>query len=413
VETREVKAGNPLKFGVVALTCAHAAFLFPYVVVVHGERTNLFTPLLVLASFFVVTYTSGKIFSDFWNRLRSSWEPCAWLTLGGLVMLSGFLSPERTASMYRSFAFFAPAVAGYWCGRFLPEDGLWQRYGASVFTGLFAVLALGQIVHGAGQAFVDVHHHAMSNMLIVLAVGPLTFFMRAKTRVKKTIWLGVLLLGFGAAYLIGSRFTILLPFVLLPLALCSGCMCKRYTFAATLLFLGVAAFFFSQNPGKLFYLKDYESVFYRVEGVPTAMHIAKQRPLFGIGLRASRVPYLEDYEMHTDLTDSYSYMAVVESNVTSDNMLATMVVGLGLLPTALYIAMLTAYGRRLVRSFWVGRDAGLDYRMIGLVLFCCLVHFTIQDGLLYPQISWYFHLLLGVASAQGNTYVFHKTRATC
>nr|WP_319543120.1 O-antigen ligase family protein [uncultured Pseudodesulfovibrio sp.] len=395
-----MKVDNSVPFGVVALMCAHAAFLTPYIVLVHGERTNLFTSLLTLATFFVVVFISRRTFSDFGGWLWSSWEPCAWLTLGGLVVLSGFLSPERTASLYRSFAFFAPAFAGYWCGRVLLGDAFWQRYGATLFTALFAVLALGQIVYGAGLAFIAVHHHAMANMLIVLAVGPLTFFIRAKTKGKRIIWLGMLSLGFWAAYLVGSRFTILLPFVLLPLFACFGCIRKRYTCVATVIFLGVAVFFFFQNPSKMLHLKNYESIFYRVEGVPTAAHIAKQHPFFGIGLRASRAPYLEDYEMHSDLTDRDTYMRVVRNNVTSDNMLSTMVVGLGLLPTLLYVAMLAVYGRRVVSSFEPAQCGGLDNRMIGLALFSCLIHFTIQDGLLYPQLSWYFHLLLGVASAK-------------
>lgn len=400
-----MKFHNPIQFGTVTLVCTQAAFLFPYVILIHGERTNLFTPSLTLFALCILWLTSAVAHAEQMERKWNTWEPYAWSALGTTVMLSGYLSPEQTASLYRAFAFFAPALAGYWCGRIISCNNMWLKYCTYFFTGLFLALSIGQLIHGQGQPFISVHHHAMANILIVLAVGPLSLFVRARTLGIKAVYLGILSLGFLATYVIGSRFSILLPFTLVPFFIGFGSVRKRYITVVAILFLIVAALFFAQRPSKTLRLHNYESVFYRVEGIPTAIHIVKQHPVFGIGLRASREPYLKDYEIHSDLTDKDNYMRVVKNNVTSDNMLSTMAVGLGLLPTLIYAGMLAAYARRLTASLKNSREDGFANSMIGLSLICCIIHFSIQDGLLYPQVSWYFHLLIGLIPLRRNANV--------
>jgi O-antigen ligase len=78
-----------------------------------------------------------------------------------------------------------------------------------------------------------------------------------------------------------------------------------------------------------------------------------------------------------------------------DNVWTTMLVGFGVLPTSVYLAMLLGYFLRFVRATKTSRK-GLHIHAIGLSLLACMVQFLIYDGLLYPQISWFFHFFIGL-----------------
>jgi hypothetical protein len=391
-------------FGVILLVSLQAAFLQPYVILVHGERVNLFTTLLTGVAL-VVILGLHPFQRPRTSLFQSKWEPWVWAALGLTLTLSAWQSLERMPSIYRALSFYVPALAGYVCGRTMSDNDWWNRWVVPLFTTLFLAMSVGQIVNGFGPSFFNVHHHAMANMLLLLAAGPFTIFIRARSWKIKALAVGVLALGFVAAYLIGSRFIILLPFVLLPVFGAFRFMRRRFLLAAGVLFVIIASAFFDQMPDKVLKLHNYESVFYRIEGIPTALHIAKQNPLLGIGLRASREPYLKNYELHFDLTDMKTYMGVIRGNVTSDNMLTTMAVGAGMIPTTLYLIILAAFAGRIYRSLDRDPDAGLSHVAIGLCFTCCLIHFIIHDGLLYPQIGWYFHLLIGLIP-------FHSNRTT-
>lgn len=386
-----------LGFITVLLVTLQGAFLQPYIVLLHGERANLFTTLLTGLALLVITITfamkrkSPPLFA-------ARWEPWVWGGLGFALAISACLSLDRLPSIFRAASFYLPALAGYLCGRAMAGNELWDRWATPLFTTLFGIMSAGQIAYGFGAPFFHVHHHAMANILLLFAAGPFTLFNRAASWKGKTLATGILALGFGAAYLIGSRFVILLPFVLLPLLGGFRRIKPLHLLGGMLLFLTIAAAFFHQLPDKVLRLHDYESVFYRVETIPTAMHIVPQRPFFGIGLRASREPYLKDYELQTGLTSTKGFMDVIRKNVTFDNMLTTMLVGTGLIPTLLYLVLLATYCRRLLLSQKNIPKSGLTYRAIGLAVTCCLIHFLVHDGLLYPQINWNFHLLLGLVA---------------
>lgn len=384
-----------LPLAAITFVSLQAVFLQPYITLVASERTNLFTPILTLGALLVV----GACFLGGGRkerRLWCAWEPWSWVVLGALVIISGLLSSEQPSSLYRAFSFFVPALAGYWCGRLIVNDHWFQQYIEFFLTTLFILISAIQFVSGYEVPFLGVHHHAMANVLLLLMAGPLSLFVKARTWQRKTVWLFVLFLGFLACFIIGSRFVILLPFVLLPLIISLKFIKKRYGFLALTLALLAATAFFVLQPSKILHMKNYESVFYRVEGVPASLHIVAKKPWFGIGLRTSREPYLEDYEMHFDLSSRELFMNVVRHNVTADNMLTTMLVGFGIVPTLMYVTMLGLYGRRLIYSLRFPQGNGLAMSAIGLSLAACIVHFAVQDGLLFPQVNWFFHFFIGL-----------------
>lgn len=395
-----------IPFVMITCVCIQAAFLKPYVVLVTNERTNLFSPLLSLVCLIVVLwfYRKSPPKSTLWRR----WELPVWAILGALSVFSGYLSPERIPSLYRVFSFFASALSGYWCGRILSQNTLWNYSVAVLFSIFFSFITFYQIFFGTSLPAFHDHHHAMANMLILFAAGPITLFLRTTSVPKKFVFFSLLCFGFFACYAIGSRFVILLPFVLLPVLMALGLVPKKYALLSLAIFILTASFFFAQKPGKVLKLRNYESVFYRIEGIPTTVHILKKSPWFGIGFRASREPYLDDYEMYFDLTDKKTYMEVVRRNVTEDNMLTTMLVGLGLLPTITYLFLFLGYAQRLMQNFSSGNSGGLATAAIGFSLIASVIHFSVQDGLLSPQINWFFHLLVGMiplaSSKEGRNY---------
>jgi hypothetical protein len=236
----------------------------------------------------------------------------------------------------------------------------------------------------------------MANLLLLLAAGPLSLFVKARTAKSKIVYGCILATGFLACFLIGSRFVILLPFLFLPFLLLFGGMRKRTFFVLAGTFLTISAVFFTLLPGKILREKNYESVYYRVEGVPAALHIVKQHPFFGIGIWAPREPYLKDYKITSNLVDRKRFMRSVKRIETSDNVLTTMMVGFGLVPTLVYLGMMGGYCRRLFRVVKIKRESGILHPVIALSLAASLIHFTLHDGLLYPQINWFFHLFIGL-----------------
>ena len=384
-----------LPLTIIALVSLQATFLQPYIVIISGERTNLFTTALTLAAFLVVL-ACPQARPARPGRGWRVWEPWAWASLGLLILVSTVLSPARNVAFYRACSFFFPALAGYWCGRLMADDERLNRWVELFLAGLYLILSLIQISRGFGPSVLSLNHNGMANLMLLLAAGPLSLLLRSASWKERAVWGCVVAVGFLACFLIGSRFVILLPFVLLPLLLLTGALRKRV--AAVLLgaFLAVAALFFTLLPDKVLQMKNYESVFYRVEGIPAALHIVKQHPFFGIGIRAPREPYLQDYQLHFDLVDRDLFMEVVRKIGTSDNVLTTMLVGLGLVPTLVYLFMMGGYGLRLIRALKVRRESGLLHSAIGICLVASLIHFTLHDGLLYPQVNWFFHFFIGL-----------------
>lgn len=292
-------------------------------------------------------------------------------------------------------------MAGYWGGRFIRNNRIWKQYSAAYFTVLYVGISSFQLVFSDGVSVLGVHHHAMANVLLLLAAGPLSLLIGASTYKMKSLFLVVLSLGFMACMAVGSRFVVLLPFVLLPLLVVLRVVRKRYALILLVVALVTASVFFTLRPEKILKLRNYDSVYYRVEGITASLHIVQKKPFFGIGIRTPREPYLEDYQMHFDLTDRASFMNVVRTNVTADNMLMTMLVGFGIIPTLLYVGMLCLYGFRFSRVVKGQQNGGIGVSAIGVSLAASIIHFIIQDGLLYPQINWFFHLFIGLIPLEG------------
>src|SRR5208282_4503342 len=162
----------------------------------------------------------------------------------------------------------------------------------------------------------------------------------------------------------------------IPLGLCLIIsLLKAIRLAYTLLILiavllGIA--FFHNNIPWYKVKKGNENVYYRLENFPFSWKIAKKHPVIGIGLRSPRVRFLDSYEIKYPYVEKETFSKSVNTIVGSDNM------------------FLTHMFNKVTPIFLFHPLALL------IPIAATLLHFLMYDGLLFPQISWFFHLLLGI-----------------
>ncbi len=97
-----------------AATSIQLAFLQPSVILVPGERANLFSGLLCLSTLVVALTVAGRGVI----RLKSP-EVLVSAALTVLGLLSSLVSPTPLASFFRVVVLLASGLGGFWCARVL------------------------------------------------------------------------------------------------------------------------------------------------------------------------------------------------------------------------------------------------------------------------------------------------------
>jgi O-antigen ligase len=136
---------------------------------------------------------------------------------------------------------------------------------------------------------------------------------------------------------------------------------------------------------------------YRIENYPFSWSIAKRHPFFGIGLRAPRTAFLEDYQVEYKYSSKEEFAKVLAEIKTPDNIFLTFIAEMGLPFTILYLAAVMVLLFKLMRMVF-HPPPGLIFPPLVLAfpLAVALVHYQLYDGLLFSQNSWFFHILLGL-----------------
>lgn len=370
-----------------AMASVHATILVPYIVLVPGERTNLFTVLVLTLpalQLLLVKADTGL-----------SWKNCIpWGVLALGLGASALASSDSQASAFRGLAFFLPAVSGIICGRFLLGPFASRVLAFKLFTICFAALAGSHLIFGVMPSFMGLHHHALAGMLLLLSSGPI-YFACNSDRVWKTASVALLGLGLYVCFAAGSRFVVLLPFALIPIYLAFKFISLRSSLAVLAVCAIIAGVFFYVFPDKVPHVVNYESVFYRVEAFPATLTIIKKHPLLGIGIRTSRIEHLQFFTPSFCIVSKDQFMAVVGNNVTWDNQYLSLLCGIGIPLTLLYLILA---GRLLTGYFgkvWRHEIDRPSEKALTFALLASVIHFSVHDGLYYPQIDWLFHVLLG------------------
>ena len=149
--------------------------------------------------------------------------------------------------------------------------------------------------------------------------------------------------------------------------------------------------------------KQGESVAYRAESIFFSLKIASDHPLLGNGLLAPRGKILENYQPEYPYISKDTFVKWTSRLRTSENMFFTFLADLGFPFTIIYTASLIFLMLVLLRMVFRPPD---DFIFHPLVLFLplsgAILHYQVVDGLLHPQLSWFFHILLGLIPVSAN-----------
>jgi hypothetical protein len=378
--------------------CLHLAFLWPYVILFPGSRVNAFSGVL---SALPLVAALPIVF----KRSIPATASELIVSLGLLIvsLISGWASSTAQDSSLRVMALVASGLGGFWSARILLNSAPRQRMFAWLCTACLAgiiVLSLWDYPDtGRVDYFLYTRSHPLIQMLLLLAVGPMSLVSR-KRAASSMLGVAVLVGSYVTLYLIGvddTRSAVLIPVALLGVLAVLAAFRSRLVPAALVLLLVTSAVVahyavYTAPRGLLLYQE------YRLESYPFSWHIAKKHPVLGIGLRTPRDEFVKDYSIsHPDYPD-HEFAREVAFLVTSENVFLTLMVGLGLPFIVLYAFALIVLLWRLVRL--VLRPPSEEVVFHPLVLFLPLVgsllHSLTTDVLLYPQINWYFHILLGL-----------------
>lgn len=401
-------------------TSLHLAFLQPYLVIIPGERAKVLSGLLCGLSFVAALIFSGRG-SVRINRLPALIS--AVLTV--LVMLSGLFSLTPESSSIRGFTIVTSALGGFWCARLLltNRSRQWQYVwlGVLMLTGVIVLALVGYLDAGRIYEFLDSHWHPIADRVILLSFAPLALLF---SRSRGLVVLGLILLTLSyVVLLVGGKTAQMESAVFIPVAMLllavlltevRSSSVLRFSITLAVLFvmastLGNHISYRSSNVQK-----GHLSVAYRVENVFFSWEIVKKHPFLGNGLLAPRNSYLEDYELRYPYHDKDFFVKWTGELRTSENIFLTFMADFGLPFVIVYtVALLALLFMLLRRVFHPPPESVLPPLVILLPLAGALLHYQVLDGLVHPQLCWFFHVLLGLiptSAAAGNGSV-EKGRA--
>ena len=389
-------------------TSLHLAFLQPLVEVIPGERAKVFSGIGC-----ALTLLLALVFQ---KSTSVSWRsPAVLISLALLilVLISSFRSPEKASSLARGFVILSAGLGGYWSARLLLGTPERQRTFLWFSLGLLAVVLLlcGAGIWATGSIFhyLDDHYHPVGSRIILFSFVPIALVC-SNSRLK--VGLGIVLLSLGYLVLLlagknqGMGSALFVPPALGLLAACFLTWSSRnLLIILCLLFFGAATAGHFLRPIVAEKNKYHESVAYRIENVRFSWHLALEHPWFGIGLWAPREPYLKDYKVTYPFLTKEDFSAWTTRLKTSENNFLTFMADLGFPFIFLYSsAILVILGRLIGRALQSSSGAVFPPLALLLPLMGEILHLQVFDGLFHPQVSWFFHLLLGLASASAGSY---------
>lgn len=395
--------GEKLAWLLFLATSLHLAFLQPLLDVIPGERAKVFSGIWCALTLLMLLVSQRPI--------TVNWKSpgvLISLTLFILVLASSLRSPEKASSLARAFVIMSAGLGGYWSARLLLRTPGRQRYFLWFSLGLLVVILLlcgaGIWTTGSVFHFLDDHYHPVGSRLILFSFAPLALVC-SPVRLKMGLGIALLSVGYLVLLLTGKNLgmgsALLVPPALGLLAACFRPWTGRQL--AVILFL---LFFASATAGHLLRPivaeknKYHESVAYRLENVRFSWHLAREHPWFGIGLWASREAYLQDYEIKYPYLTKEDFSAWTRKLKTSENNFLTFMADLGFPFILLYSGVVLVILGRLTGQA-LQSPAGAVFPPLALLLPLGgeILHLQVFDGLFHPQVSWFFHILLGLAAA--------------
>jgi O-Antigen ligase len=333
------------------------------------------------------------------SRFGSWAEIAVSLVLLTLALISGILSSTPQSSLYRGLVVMGSGLGGFWCARALVQCSARQEFFKWFCVVLLAAIlclsVLGYVTYGSVEALLDDNPHPLSCRILLLAFAPVALVL---TRNRPAMILGglMLCLCYLVFYLSSLRSATLIPLVLGIVAVWTGLLRLKYFLLLLIPLVLIIAFFFHKLPSVKIG-PEFEPAYYRVENYPFSWHVAAKHPFFGIGLRAPRDEYLKDYQTKYPYSTKEEFRESLNRIVSSENTFLSFMVDLGFPFLIIYCTGVSVLCIRLVRMVKNPRP-GIPLPPLALLLSIVagLLHFQVLDGLFHPQVSWFFHILLGL-----------------
>jgi hypothetical protein len=385
-------------------TCVQSAFLMPYPVLIPGERANLFTALLCAGTLILALVASRTTRAD-----RSFVEVAISILLLALIVVSSLLSETIVCSLSRGITLAASGLGGFWSARLLIRSAERRRQFIWVCTaclaGMLALSLLSLIVNGNAYSLVEWHWHPLTTRIFLLSFAPLCLIGSAR---KDHKILGAILVGL--AYLVvvlNGETTGGESHAFIPILACSlfvVCLNWGRRVRGVILALLFVMALISGNHitrGADHRRLDKASVAYRAENVFFSWKIAKENPFLGIGLLAPRNKILADYEPQYPYVTKEHFVEWTHELRTSENTFLTFLADLGLPFTLIYsvslfIMFFRLFGITVTSPMGSPSTTPIPPFALLIPLVSALGHLQVVDGLLHPQVDWYFHALLGL-----------------
>ncbi len=238
---KEEQVGVPFRRNVLwvlfCATCLQLTLLNPYIVLIPGERANLFSGLLCAATLVAVLILGRS--AEAKPRVA---EIVVSVVLTALALVSTLSSTDPASASARAFVIMSSSLGGYWCSRILlstEEARIFFHRFCLVLLGLALVFALaGLKVSGQIQWFVGTHWHERASIIILLSFAPLALLAG---RSKPLIILAVIMLSLSYMTLVisglnrGTKSVVIIPAILLLMAACW----RRWSIKHSALILGL------------------------------------------------------------------------------------------------------------------------------------------------------------------------------
>jgi len=267
---------------------------------------------------------------------------------------------------------------------------------------------------GKPHQFLDFHWHPVGSRLLIMSFAPLSLAL-SQNRMDRISGLAILLLNLCAIYIVGNyafiQSIMIIPAIVAVLALFvfkwSGI--SRQILAATLVVTIAAGVFFAYiNPKNLD--RNHISVAYRLESVFFSVDIASKYPWLGNGLWAPRDSLAKDYALQYPFVSAEQFSEWVRHQRTSEDLYLTFLADLGIPFFVLYFGSILYLLLRLLR---LSQNPAASFAFHPAAIFLPLaaecLRFIVVDDLFEPQISWFFHILLGLVAAGSVTSMFQQS----
>jgi hypothetical protein len=403
-----------------------AAFLWPPLYLAAGCPENLFTALLCALALAAALLAAGG------GRLRRQLPEAAVSVALLALALAGAAASRADSAFPRAAVVVTPMLGGFWTARLLLRDSpdTVRRFAFATCWALLAMSALaglGHILFASAWLTLDVNPHPVAARIVLLSFAPLAIVAgwpaingrgphaherpagdcsrpdgddRQAHGMRRAAGCVVLSAAGVALYLMRLRSALLIVPLAVACAAAARALRFRYLVIAAVAACATTPIFFRHFPERRVPTGEYEPIYYRAENYPFTLHAIRAHPWLGVGFRAPREDLVRDYRPRFALASKSSFAASARRIVTSENSLLTFAVDAGLPFAALYAASVAVLFGRLIRPARPDEVPPAVPRVALLVPLAAVTgHLMLFDGLLLPQVSWFFHVLLGLIPA--------------